>query len=180
MLGLKLNHVSKRGQCWVCPRVPVGVNMVILAQFCDEVPIAPTTRISWNYDFKWPNYLEGQGQCLTSPIPAEKIPRHIFGAHLVILAQIDDKLSCRQAQFPRIPRVKMAKMTLKVRSTTPIFHSSWNYPRMHVWCKFGDSSRIRDELSCGQLKFRDGQTDGHTYRHRQRQYSPNIYLRSCV
>ena len=37
---------------------------------------------------KWPNDLEGQGQCLPFSIPAANIPRCIFGAKLVILVQI--------------------------------------------------------------------------------------------
>ena len=37
---------------------------------------------------KWPNDLEGQGQCLPFAIPAARIPRCILGANLVILAQI--------------------------------------------------------------------------------------------
>ena len=31
-------------------------------------------------------------------------------------------------------------MTLKVKVNDPIFNTSWEYPRMHVWCKFVDSS----------------------------------------
>ena len=30
-------------------------------------------------------------------------------------------------------------MTLKVKVMTPIFNTSWEYPWMLVWCKFGDS-----------------------------------------
>ena len=37
-------------------------------------------------------------------------------------------------------QVTMAKMTLKIRSMTPIFNTSWEYLMMHVWCKFGDFS----------------------------------------
>ena len=36
--------------------------------------------------------------------------------------------------------VKMAKMTLNVKVNDPIFNTNWEYPKMHVWCKFGDSS----------------------------------------
>ena len=38
----------------------------------------------------------------------------MFGANLVILAQIHDKLSRRQAEFPRILS-QMAEMTLKIQ-----------------------------------------------------------------
>ena len=37
-------------------------------------------------------------------IPAESIPRCMFGANLVILVQICDELSGGQAKFPRILR----------------------------------------------------------------------------
>ena len=48
------------------------------------------------------NELEGQGQWPPFLIPAESIPGCMFGANLVILAQIYDELSWRQAEFPRI------------------------------------------------------------------------------
>ena len=53
-------------------------------------------------ELKWSNDLEGQGQCLPFSIPAVRIPRYIFSANLVILAQIYDELSHREAKFPRI------------------------------------------------------------------------------
>ena len=56
----------------------------------------------------------------------------------------------------------MAKMTLKVKVNDPIFNINREYPMMHVWYKFGDSS---DDLSCRQGKVygrTDGQTDGLT------------------
>ena len=36
--------------------------------------------------------------------------------------------------------VEMAKWPWRSRSITPIFNICWEYPRIHVWCKFGDSS----------------------------------------
>ena len=36
--------------------------------------------------------------------------------------------------------VEMAKQTWRSRSIDPIFNNNWEYPRLHVWCKFGDSS----------------------------------------
>ena len=36
--------------------------------------------------------------------------------------------------------VKMAQWPRRSRWMTSIFNTSWEYPRMHVWCKFGDSS----------------------------------------
>ena len=66
------------------------------------------------------NDLEYQGQWPPFSIPAKSIPQCMFGAYLVILAQICDKLSWGQAKFPRI-RVKIAKMTLKVKVSDPYF-----------------------------------------------------------
>ena len=34
---------------------------------------------------------------------------------------------------------KWAKWSWNSRSMTPIFNTSGEYPRMHVWCQFGDS-----------------------------------------
>ena len=36
--------------------------------------------------------------------------------------------------------IKIARMTLKVKVNHPIFNISKKCPRIHVWCKFGDSS----------------------------------------
>ena len=36
--------------------------------------------------------------------------------------------------------VEMAKWPWKSRSMTSIFNNIWENPRMHIWCKFGDSS----------------------------------------
>ena len=32
------------------------------------------------------------------------------------------------------------KLTWRSRSMTPIFNNNWENPKMHIWCKFGDSS----------------------------------------
>ena len=45
------------------------------------------------------NDLEGQGQWPLFSIPTESIPWCMFGANLVIPAQICDELSCGQAKF---------------------------------------------------------------------------------
>ena len=57
--------------------------------------------------------VESQGQWPQFSIPAEKIPRCIFGANLVILAQIYDELLHGQAKFPGILS-QNGQMTLKV------------------------------------------------------------------
>ena len=36
---------------------------------------------------------------------------------------------------------------------TPIFNTSPEYPRVHVWCKFGDSISVCEDLLSGQIKF---------------------------
>ena len=89
---------------------------------------------------KWPNDLKGQGQCLTFSVPAARIQRCIFGANLVNLAQIHWKLLRGQAEIPRILSQNGLTDLEGHRSMTAIFNTSWEYPRMHVWCKFGDSS----------------------------------------
>ena len=49
----------------------------------------------------------------------------------------------------------MATMTMKViKVNEPIFNASWEYARMHVWWKFGDSSYYADKV-----KFTDRQMD---------------------
>ena len=78
-----------------------GANLVILAQIHDELlrGQAGFPRILSQNDQK---HLEGQGQRPPFSIPAESIRGCIFGANLVILAQIYDELSCGQVEFPRI------------------------------------------------------------------------------
>ena len=45
-----------------------------------------------------------------------------------------------RATLNAISWVEMAKWPWKSRSMTSIFNTHWEYPMMHVWCKFGDSS----------------------------------------
>ena len=111
---------------------------------------------------KWPNDLESQGQWPLFSIPAESIPGCMFGANFVILAQIYDELSCRQAEFPRI----LSQNDLEGQGQWPLFSIT---TKSIPWCMFGAnlviSAQICDELSCGQGKVY-GRTDGHG----QRQY----------
>ena len=79
--------------------------------------------------------LEGQGKWPCIQYQSRGSPRCIFGANLVVLAQIHYKLLHGQAKF-----LKIVRMTLRSRSMTPIFNTSREYPRMHVRCTFGDSS----------------------------------------
>ena len=57
----------------------------------------------------------------------------IFGANLIIVAQIHYKLLCGEANSLEFS-TKMAKMTLKVKVNDLYFNSSQGYTRMHVWC----------------------------------------------
>ena len=130
---------------------------------------------------KWPNDLAGEGRWPPYLIPAERIPRYIFGANLVILAQIHHKLSCRQAKFPRILSQK-GQNDLEGQSQWPPFST----PAESIpVCMFGANlvilAQICDELSCGQGKvygqtdwwmerWTDRRTDRQTDRYGQRQY----------
>ena len=72
-----------------------GANLVILAQICDDL---------WHGLVKFPrilsqndqNDLEDQGQWRLFSKLTESIPGCMFGANLVIPAQICDELSCGQ------------------------------------------------------------------------------------
>ena len=72
-------------------------NLVILAQTYDELSHKQTEfpRILRQ---NGQNDLKGQGQWPPFSIPAERIPRSMFGANLVILDQICDELSCGQGK----------------------------------------------------------------------------------
>ena len=72
-----------------------GANLVILAEICDELSHrqAKFPRIlSQNGQ----NDLEGQGQWSPFSIPTESVPWCMFGANLVIPAQMCDELSYGQ------------------------------------------------------------------------------------
>ena len=114
------NDLEGQGQ-WPPFSIPVetipgrmfGANLVILAQICDELSCRQTEfpKILSQND---QNDLEGHGQWPPFSIPADSIQGRMFGANLVILAQICDELSHGQAKFPRILS-QMTKMTLKVK-----------------------------------------------------------------
>ena len=56
-----------------------------------------------------------------------------------ILAQIHKKLLHWQDEIPEIWS-KWPKLPWRLRSMTSIFNTLQEYPRMHVWCKFGNCS----------------------------------------
>ena len=101
----------------------------------------------------WQNDLEGQSQWPLFSIPAEKIPRCIFSANLVILAQIHYKLSSTQTKFPRIS-CQNGQNYLEGQGQWPPF----SLPVESIpGCRFGANlvilAHICDEVSRGQAKF---------------------------
>ena len=108
----------------------------------------------------WPNDFEGQGQRPIFSIPAESIPGCMFGANLVILAQICDELLRGQAEFPRI-LTQNGQNDLEGYGQWPPF----SIPAESIpECMFGANlvipAQTCDELSCRQGK--DRRTDGQT------------------
>ena len=74
-----------------------GANLVILVPIYDELSCGQAEFpiiLSQNSQ----NDLEGQGQWTLFSIATESIPWCMFGANLVIPAQIYDELSCGQGQ----------------------------------------------------------------------------------
>ena len=78
-----------------------GAHLVIPAQICDEL-LCGQAEFPRTLSQNGQNDLEVQGQWLPFSILAESILGCMFGANLVILAQICDTLLCAQAGFPRI------------------------------------------------------------------------------
>ena len=135
-----------------------GAHLVILAQIYDDLlhGQAEFPRIrSQNGQ----NDLEGEGQWPPFLIPAESIPGCMFGANLMVLAQIHDELSRRQAEF----WVKMAKMTLKAKVNDPYFqYQPWVFHDACLvqiwWFQLKSVTRYRAD----KVKFTDRGTDGRT------------------
>ena len=121
------------------PGCVLGANLVILAHICDEL-----SRVQAEFPIilshNGQNDLEGQGQWPPFSIPVEGIPWCMLGANLVILAQICDRVITRTSRVSYNSKSKWPKWPWRSRSMTSIFNTSRGYPRMHVWCKFGDSS----------------------------------------
>ena len=57
-----------------------------------------------------------------------------LGCVLTPLAGLDQ---CRRATLNAAYWVEMAKWTWRSRSVTPIFNTSWENHKMHIWCKLG-------------------------------------------
>ena len=104
-------------------------------------------------ELKWPNELQGQSQWPPLLIPAERIPRCIFGSNLVILAQIHYNLSCGQAKFPRILS-QNGQNDLEDQGQWPPFSIT---AESIAGCMFSAKlvilAQICDHLSCRKAKF---------------------------
>ena len=79
------------------PGCTYGANLVILAHIYDEL-LCRQAKFPRILSQNGQNDLEGQGQWPPFSIPAESIPRCMFGANLVIPPQICDELSCGQGK----------------------------------------------------------------------------------
>ena len=80
------------------PGCMLGANLVILAQIYDEL-LRGQAKFPRILSQNGQNDLEGQGQWPPVSIPAESIPGCMFGANLVILAQIYDELIAQTSQI---------------------------------------------------------------------------------
>ena len=110
------------------------------------------------------NDLEGQGQWSLFSIPADSIPGCMFGANLVILAQIYDEISRGQAKFPRILS-QNGQNDLEGQCQWPIVSiPAESIPGYMFAANLVILAQIYDELSRGQAKFprilsQNGQND---------------------
>ena len=134
------------------PRCIFGANLVILAQIFDDLSHGQA-KFPKILSQNGQNNLEGHGQWPPFSIPAESIPGCMFGANLVILAQICDDLSCGQAKFPKILSLN-GQNDLEGQGQWPPF----SLPAKSILgCMFGANlvilAQICDDLSCGQAKF---------------------------
>ena len=118
------------------------VPILWLAQICDELSRrqAKFPRIlSQNGQ----NDLEGQGQWPPFSIPTESIPWCLFGANLVISAEIYDELSCRQGKvYEQMDRrrqrqypfgLKGQGVKIKIKIVLVIFFSPDNIRHQYSW-----------------------------------------------
>ena len=142
------------------PRCIFGANWVILAQTPQKL-LCRQTEIPRILSQNGQNDLEGQGQWPPFPIPAESIPECMFGAHLVIVAQIYDEFSHGQAKFSRTLS-QNGQNDLEGQGQWPPF----SIPAESIpGCMFGANlvipAQICEELSCRQIKVY-GRTDRRT------------------
>ena len=69
-----------------------------------------------------------------------RIPCYIIGAKSGNSSSNPLQVIAGQGKFARILSQNGQNDLEGQKSMSPIFNTSWEYPRMHVWCKFGDSS----------------------------------------
>ena len=146
------------------PRCIFGANLVILSQIHYKLS---------RRQAKFPKILSqnGQndldGQCLWPPfsIQADSIPGCMFGANLVILAQICDESSRGRAKFPKILS-QNGQNDLEGQGEWPPFSiPAESIPGRMFGANLVIPAQTCDELSCGQGKFygrTDRRTDGQT------------------
>ena len=112
-----------------------------------------------NFESKWPNDFEGLWPPIS--IPTKRGPRCIFGANLVILVQICDELSHREAEFPIIVS-QNDQNDPKGQGQWPLFSIP---AKNNPWCMLGANlmilAQICDKVSCGPSKVYP-QTDRRT------------------
>ena len=163
-------NLEGQGQWWPpfsipaerIPRCIFGANLVNLAQIHYKLS-RRQSKFPRILSQNGQNDLEGQGQWPPFLIPAKSIPGCMFGANLVILTQIYDKLSCGQTKFPIILS-QNGQNDFEGQSQWPPFSiPAESIPR----CMFGANlvilDQICDDLSCGQVKVY-GRTDRQTER----------------
>ena len=104
------------------PRCIFGANLAILAQISDEL-LHGQAKFPRIIRHNGQNDLEGQGEWPPFSITGESVPGCMFGANLVILAEICDELLCGQSKFHRILR-QNGQITLMV-TVVKLQNLSW-------------------------------------------------------
>ena len=135
------------------PGCMFSANMVILSQICDDL-LCGQAKFPRILRQNGQNDLKDQGQSPSFSITAERMPRGIFGANFVTLAQIHYKLSCKQTKFPII--LSQNGLTDLEGDKVNLLHLQYQLTSF-PWWMFGANLvipvQICDELSCGQAKF---------------------------
>ena len=138
-------------------------NMPIWCKFGDSswnpLQLIMQTKFSRIPSQNGQNDLEGQGQWPPFSIPAESTSGGMFGANLVILAQICNELSCGQLNFLEF----WVKMTLKLKVNDLHFQYQPRISRdvclVQIWW-----FQVKSVTSyhADKVKFTDGQTQATT------------------
>ena len=82
---------------------------------------------------KWPNDLESQDQWPPFSMPALNIPGCMFGANLVISAQICDGSSCRQSNVDGQTEKRMQAMMIPLRPERPRGKNEGTKASIEIW-----------------------------------------------